>query len=260
MREITVNSISEYIQEVCTLSSELNTPLWFRGIKKSDTYKLIPTLYRDNYKFKDEANLLQIFRARAVPYLKRIPDNDYEWLFVMQHFGLPTRLLDWSEEPIPALGFALIDKLANGENSAVFVLSPLALNKKNRFLEEANYIPNVVSLSSEFDDIYKVNTENTKVTITSSYLPIAIIGPLNNERIVAQKGAFTLFPKYSNSPYSDLECQENQDDYLVAKIIIPNSALETFQKELKYLGITKGMLFPSLEETAKQIKIDYERA
>lgn len=268
MTEIEVSSVSEYIKKICELSGE-DAPLWFRGVKDK-SYRLIPTLFREKYKYQDEAHMMNIFRARAIPHLKSIPDTDYEWLFVMQHYGLPTRLLDWSEEPIPALGFALLDKqtkkrtLEDGReeeyylDSAVYILNPLELNRKNNLLEDSTHIPNIVTLPDEHDTLFAVSSE-FKYTIRSNQFPIAIIGPLNNERIVAQKGAFTLFPKYSELENIELD-REGDNDFLKAKIIIPGNVIESMLQELKYLGVTKGTLFPSLEETAKQIKSDYTMA
>lgn len=266
MVEIEVNSVSEYIQKICELSDGHDGPLWFRGLK-DQSYRLSPTLFRDQYTYKDEAHLMNIFRARAVPHIKTLPNSEYEWLFVMQHYGLPTRLLDWSEEPIPALGFALLDKSKikdeeSGEEnylrSAVYILDPIKLNQKNQLLRESTHIPNIVTLSNSLDTEFAVSEEATPYTIRNDQFPIAIIGPLNNERIVAQKGAFTLFPKYGVLDDIELD-REGHNDYLKAKIIIPENVIESMLQELKYLGVTKGTLFPSLEETAKQIKSDYVR-
>lgn len=264
MTEITVNSVSEYIEKICELSDEQAEPLWFRGVKNK-SYHLIPTIFRDRYNYQDEAHMMNIFRARAIPHIINIPNSHYEWLFVMQHYGLPTRLLDWSEEPIPALGFALLDKKkkkneATGEeyysDSAVYILKPFELNRKNTQLRDSTHIPNIVTLPNVHDTEFAVSGAATHYRIRRDQFPIAIIGPLNNERIVAQKGAFTLFPKYGELDNIELDYEENTD-FLKAKIIIPAEAIENMQKELKYLGVTKGMLFPSLEETAKQIKSDY---
>src|SRR5690349_19378510 len=75
---------------------------WFRGEMKSTEYPLLPKLYRP-IKGKpphDENRLLQNFRNKA-PTFSQSPTppkgNTDEWLFLAQHAGLPTRLLDWTE-------------------------------------------------------------------------------------------------------------------------------------------------------------------
>src|SRR4051812_41381980 len=93
-------------------------PLWYRGVGDA-SHTLIPSLYRhegtaDAAAFMElEERILQRFRERSIPYQPIPVDKDWELLFLMQHFGVPTRLLDWTENPYIGLFFALTDSRIN---------------------------------------------------------------------------------------------------------------------------------------------------
>ena len=114
-------NLSEYMQRVESVQQSTGAPIWFRGVGLS-TYHLIPSLYRHPTKsditelIELEGSLLARFRHRSIPYQTRPLSDSWELLFMMQHFGVPTRLLDWSENPFVALYFAITD--AEGKVSA----------------------------------------------------------------------------------------------------------------------------------------------
>src|ERR1700747_1282643 len=108
-------SVGEFIQIINEINGkwtqEGNEKIypWFRGHCINE-HLLVPGAYRTINAKKNQDSYRQDFQKKAFPFLNEaygLPKDDWEWYFLMQHYGLPTRLLDWSEGSLIALYFAI---------------------------------------------------------------------------------------------------------------------------------------------------------
>ena len=130
--ELEINSIGTYVEAITRIDAEQQYRMWFRG--QSDySWGLVPSVQRKggmskHYEQYISTNFM-IHTMRLNPNAPQRYDRA-SWLTLMQHYGLPTRLLDWSESPLVALYFALSSDRDAKTDAAVWVLNPMKLNKK----------------------------------------------------------------------------------------------------------------------------------
>jgi len=209
---------------------------------------LQPTVYRTPYSWKDEEPLLHQFKARGARFIQSQPASNIEWLFIMQHHATPTRLLDWSENALVALAFATQFRKGShvGHDATVWCLDPIILNSHVRFPEyDSEPVPNICD-NAELQTMFESPRQD---------YPVAIICPQNTDRIIAQKGVFTLFP---NKDSFTMEALNKSDEFLI-KITIPEKDIKYISDALYYVGITESSLFPELDSISKELKRNYEK-
>lgn len=222
--------------------------LWFRGVTRGD-YKLIPKIMRDGKSaeqvFERERRLLTRFRQRSLAYWPAgYAQNDWEHLFAMQHFGMPTRLLDWSENLFVAAHFALsATDTAITPEPAIWCVDPIAWNRAMPVLSEFGDSIHVLTTSDDELDSYR--PESTKRRNRS---PVTIFGSHNSGRIVAQRGTFMVW----GTDTKPLEEFAGETPATLWKLTLCGDR-QQLARDLAALGFRETMVFPELPSLAIEL-------
>lgn len=163
----------------------------------------------------------------------------------MQHYGVPTRLLDWSENPLVALYFAVSEVEHDNDDAAIWILRPNKLNTNAHIndKDEPDYIP-----SFDDEEVQGYSTERVRIDKRMQLFPIATIATRNNPRIQAQLGTFTI---HHNEP---IPIEEVGDGSQCKKIIVPHKDKEKVREELSLLGMNRLSLFPEIASISETLK------
>lgn len=253
IQEIEVENLQSLMTEVLSIAS--GSPegsfLWFRGISCSK-YNLLPKLLRDGKEpgaiFEREARLLTRFRQRSMAYWSAgYPQNEWEHLFAMQHFGMPTRLLDWGENLFVAAYFAL-SYLPQHDHEGdcipvVWCCNPVEWNRSTPVLSE--YGASIQVLTTADDELEPYRPATTRKRNKS---PIAIFGSHNSDRIVAQRGTFFVWGNEIKS------LEEVSLDLSATLWKIKLKGLRgSLLKDLQSIGFGETMVFPELSYLATEL-------
>src|ERR1043165_4964686 len=258
--------------------------LWFRG--QSRRRPLEPHVFREitldaseeertQFKVYDETNLYEHLKLR-VPQYHQTYRSVFDWLCLMQHYSLPTRLLDWSESILPALYFAVKDH--REKDGEIVVLNARRLNgsiKKRPTISTSNN-PGVViraemaatrsakSLGAQGSVIEAAREMNVTLDMKGKWIesytsPIAVFPSRLNDRMIFQASVFTLhggkmYMKGIEEYYEDeiiprpvsLEEIDGKIEIL-KRYVIPRGKKNEIQENLFVLGIHEGTLFPEVD-------------
>lgn len=232
---------------------------WFRGEENANwATALKPKLYRTNHKLKEvlrhEQDLRLEFRRRGSQFTgEGKPTDHWEWYFLMEHYGVPTRLLDWSDGALVALYFALKPAKVS-DDAAVYMLDPWWMNKlvfKELPLSKADR-PQGTALPDWDEAKAYLSVDEFENEYIGPKLPLAIDPSHVARRIAAQRSRFTIFGRAKDGLLK--MCDSRKDgDCPLCRVLIKRQAVAEMRRDLAMCGISESIIFPDLEGFGREL-------
>lgn len=278
-----IEDIKDYLEEVLKTSQLPGEECFYRG-HSDQSYQLEPSLFRKHedrktfhYRRYESEMITELLTAQPDEFT----DDRYmlDKLVRMQHYGLPTRLLDVSTNPLIALYFACSGKKKNKRgkeiDGSVIIITTKSNDVKFFDSDTVSCISNISRLPdklkiklhsgiprNEFCEsdvgaqlLHQIRNEKPYFQQIINPLDlnriVLVKGRLSNTRISSQSGAFLLFGDEVSLP------ENGNNEFQVRKLIIRNK--EHLMDQLDKLGINESTVFPGIEKAAGEIARKYDR-
>jgi hypothetical protein len=221
-----------------------------------------------------ESELLFRFQQQAHQFIRHVPpiDDKASWSALMQHYGVPTRLLDWTRSPYVALYFAIEEAsrstnsgksqkdgikaenttTENERNAAIWAIDLNWLEVKEK--EHLGPIPEDTKTRTAY--------LNSILDQSEKPLIVKIDPPEANERMFAQQGFF-LWKLLEGAPFFDqilisMALDPILERPVIRKLEVPDRLRIRFLKNLRGMNVHRASLFPGLDGFCQSLKMDLE--
>jgi len=263
MNTVKTDSITQFIEKIKSINlnkSPYGHPLWFRA--ECSTYNkthLIPNLFREYIVgpspmipfYAKESNIRHFFKNEAYPFLRKfnLENDDLGSAFIMQHYSSHTRLLDWTENALISLFFA-VENIYSKNDAYIWILDAYKLNSSTKKIVTGENIDHLFlypSINPEEKILNYFNEDLLRSQSNNVKFPIAIKPFYIDDRMKSQSSCFTLF----GHEFDGLKKHPFHEDFL-QKIIIPHTSFRDIKRDLYQLGFSYDTVYPGLEGISKK--------